>query len=166
MSKKKQHVNTAAAEHQLAVSATGPKILFSGGPHDDYAPLIEGVEKLQPTSFWSLRNKTEDVARALKSGDNASARMAAYELGMRLPRTTTTLQANGLDQVRQAEAGATSIESLLARFEQEQSRLIALPKNDQALIAAEVVSLLFGILDALDKKIQMQEVSSTRRIKK
>ena len=53
MSKKKQ-VNTAAAEHQLTTSAVGPKILFFGDPHGGFAPVFEGVQKLQPTAIVLL----------------------------------------------------------------------------------------------------------------
>ena len=121
------------------------------------------------SSYWSLRNKTEDVERALARGNNAWARMAAYELGIRLSHTTTALQlqVDNMGREGQADTDDQSIEKVLSQFGQELDRLLDFLKANQASRAAEVVQLLFKTLDALDRKLGSGASSSVcKEVKK
>lgn len=103
--------------------------------------------------YWSLRNKTEDIERALARGDSASARLAAHELGVRLSHTVTAAREHteSTSAEGQASSGEQPIERALSRFGAELDRLIALLKAKQASRAVEVVQLMFLRLDDLDR---------------
>lgn len=63
--------------------------------------------------YWSLRNKAEDIDRALGRGDSASARLAAYELGVRFSHTVTAAREH--KESRSAEGQASSGEQPIER---------------------------------------------------
>ncbi|MCR6480896.1 hypothetical protein NU688_32395 [Variovorax sp. ZS18.2.2] len=104
--------------------------------------------------YWSLRNKTEDIDRALAACNTRWARMAALELGVRLSHTSSALrlQAGSMGPEEQADADDQPTEEILFIFEQELERLLDLLKENQAAGASEVVQKLFLLLDALDHK--------------
>lgn len=103
--------------------------------------------------YWSLRNKAEDIERALTRGDNASARLAAHELGIRFSHTVTAARehAESRNAEGQENSGERAIERVLSLFGAELDRLIALLKTKQVSLAAEVVQLMFLLLDDLDR---------------
>ena len=103
--------------------------------------------------YWSLRNKTEGIERALARSDSASARLAAYELGVRFSHTVTAAREHteSTSAEGQTSSGERPIERALSRFGSELDRLIALLKAKQASRAAEVVQLMFLLLDDLDR---------------
>lgn len=103
--------------------------------------------------YWSLRNKTEDVQRASSRGDLRWARLAAFELGVRLSTTAVPpLHAGNTDFQARADGIDQCVDAVLATFGQELSRLVAFLKIDEPARAAEVVQLLFKHLDTLDGK--------------
>lgn len=101
--------------------------------------------------YLSLRNKTEDIERALAAGDIRWARMAALELGVRLSHTTTSppLQATCEGQ---ADAEDQSTEEALSAFGEDLERLLGFLKKNEAAHASEVAQQLFLLLDTLDHK--------------
>lgn len=101
--------------------------------------------------YWSLRNKTEDVERALAQGDLRWARLAALELGLRISTTAAPpLQDGGADSETRGNVGGPCADKVLSMFARELQRLVAFLKQDDPPRAAEVVQLLFKHLDALD----------------
>lgn len=103
--------------------------------------------------YWSLRNKTEDVQRALSRGDLRWARLAAFELGVRLSTTAVPpLHAGNTDFQARADVIDQCVDAVLSMFGQELSRLVAFLKEDEPARAAEAVQMLFNHLDMLDKK--------------
>ncbi len=103
--------------------------------------------------YWSLRNKTEDVERALAQGDLRRARLAALELGVRLSTTAPPpLQDGGADSETRADADGTCADKVLSMFARELQRLVSFLKQGDPARAAEVVQLLFKHLDTLDGK--------------
>lgn len=105
-------------------------------------------------AYWSLRNKTEEVGRALAQRNNAWARMAAFELGIRLSHTITALQlqAGSSGHKEKPTTDDPSIEKGLAQLVQELDRLRTFLQENQEERATEVVQLLFELLDTLDHK--------------
>lgn len=103
--------------------------------------------------YWSLRNKTEDVERALTQGDLRAARLAALELGVRLSTTAAPpLQDGGADFETRADADGSCADKILSMFARELQRLVAFLKQDDPARAGEVVHLLFKHLATLDGK--------------
>lgn len=103
--------------------------------------------------YWSLRNKTEDVERALAQGDLRWARLAALELGVRLSTTAAPpLQDVGADSETRGNFGDLCADEVLSMFARELQRLVAFLKQDDPARAGEVVHLLFKHLDTLDGK--------------
>ena len=102
--------------------------------------------------YWSLRNKTEDVERALVQSDSQRARMAALELGVRF--STTAASPSQAGEVAFGRRGNSDLGAVkvLSMFGQELSRLLAFLKQHEPAHAAEVVQLLINHLDTLDKK--------------
>lgn len=109
--------------------------------------------------YWSLRNKAEDIERALTRGESVSARLAAYELGVRFSHTVTAARehAESRSAEGQATSGERAIERLLSLFGAELDRLIALLKTKQVSLAAEVVQLMFLRLDDLDRDASSED---------
>ncbi|APW39536.1 hypothetical protein RD110_21880 [Rhodoferax koreense] len=103
------------------------------------------------SASWSLRNKLEDIERALTQGSNVSARMAAHELSIRLCHTTTALQleAEGMNCAEPSMTDGQARLGLLSRFGVELDRLIGSLRDNQPSRAAEATQLLFGLLAAL-----------------
>ena len=109
--------------------------------------------KKEPGVYWSLRNKTEDVQRALARGDLRWARLAASELGVRLSTAAVPpLHAGSAAPQTPPDANDQYVDAVLATFGKELSRLVAFLKQDAPAPAAEVVELLFELLDTLDQK--------------
>ena len=109
--------------------------------------------KQESGMYWSLRNKTEDVDRALAQGDLRWARLAALELGLRLSTTAAPpLQDGGADFETRADADGPFADKILSMFARELQRLVAFLKQDDPARAAGVVQLLFKHLDTLDGK--------------
>lgn len=103
--------------------------------------------------YWSLRNKTEDVQRALAREDSRWARLAALELRVRLSSTVVSpLHAGDADFQARADVIDQCVDAVLATFGQELSRLVDFLKIDEPERAAEVVQRLFKHLDTLDEK--------------
>lgn len=105
--------------------------------------------------YWSLRNKLEDVGRALAKSDSARARMATYELGMRLGPTMSTLQSQTGSAGREAHP-ATSDWSTLSLIRQVGIGVNQLHNHLKAMhleLAADVVKRLFELLDSLDQNL-------------
>ncbi len=109
--------------------------------------------KKESGMYWSLRNKTEDVERALAQGDLRWARWAALELGVRLSTTAAPpLQDGGADSETRAVAHGPCADNVLSMFARELQRLVAFLKQDDPTRVADVVRLLFKHLDTLDGK--------------
>ena len=103
--------------------------------------------------YWSLRNKTEDVDRALAQGDPRWARLAALELGVRLSTTAAPpSQERGSDSETQVDADGPCADKVLSMFALELQRLVDFLKQDDPARAAGMVQLLFKHLDTLDGK--------------
>lgn len=103
--------------------------------------------------YWSLRNKTEDIQRALSREDSRWAQLAAFELGVRLSTTAVPPpNAGSSDFQTRADADEQCDVTVLSMFGKELLRLVAFLKKDEPARAAEVVQLLFEHLDTLDRK--------------
>jgi hypothetical protein len=75
--------------------------------------------------YWSLRNKTEDVERALAQGDLRWARLAALELGVRLSTTAAPpSQERGSDSDTRVCSDGPCADNVLLMFARELQRLV------------------------------------------
>ena len=103
--------------------------------------------------YWSLRNKLEDVERALTQGQNASARMAGHELGIRLSHLTNVLQlqTEGAALATPTKQDDWSFQEAHTRFEDMLDLLLSLLKDKQHSRAVEVVQQMCELLDVLDR---------------
>lgn len=103
--------------------------------------------------FWSLRNKTEDIERALARGNSTLARLAAYELGVRLSHTLTALRelAESRSAGGQASSEEQAIERVLSRFGAKLDRSIGFLEAQQLRLAAEAMHSMLRLLDDLDR---------------
>jgi hypothetical protein len=91
-----------------------------------------------PTSVWSLENKARDIENALARQDLSSARMYAYEFGIRLEHAQHKLELSRRNTASEPSVGEAEIRisdlvgSLRSELERSRASLV-----EQRLDAAE-----------------------------